>query len=102
MSYIKTCRADEIAEGRITAVQTKRGRIGLTRIGDEILAFEDICTHDDGPLGEGALEGEVITCPRHGAQFNIRTGAALKMPATEDIETFAVRISGDHVEVDLE
>ena len=83
-------------------VHTRAGRIGLTRLDGGVVAFEDVCTHDDGPLAGGALNGEVITCPRHGAQFNLRSGEALKMPATESIETFPVRVNGEDVEVDLE
>lgn len=101
MSYIRVASASEIVEGSIKTVYTQAGRLGLTRVAGEILAFEDVCTHDDGPLAGGTIEGEVVTCPRHGAKFNMRTGAVLRMPATEDIETFVVRVQGDEVEVDI-
>lgn len=101
MEFIKAGKLESIKEGEVTSVETRIGRIGLTRIKDEILAFQDGCTHDDAPLNEGELEGEEITCPRHGAVFNIRSGEALQMPATEDIEVYPVRINGDDVEVDI-
>ena len=102
MSYLKVARAAEVTEGRLMSVSTRFGRIALTRIGDEVLAFQDACTHDDAPLDGGELEGEVIECPRHGARFNMRTGKCLRMPATEDIETYEVRLNGEDVEVKLD
>ena len=102
MGYVKAAGESEIIEGEVKTVHTKYGRIGLTRVNNEICAFEDVCTHDDGSLAGGELNGEVITCPRHGAQFNIKTGAVLKMPATEDIEVYPVRVNGADVEVELD
>ncbi len=101
MGYVRLADASEVQEGTVTTVHTRAGRVGLTRIGGDIVAFEDVCTHDDGPLAQGKIEGEVITCPRHGAQFNMRTGAVLRIPATEPIEVFSVRLNGSDVEVDL-
>jgi 3-phenylpropionate/trans-cinnamate dioxygenase ferredoxin subunit len=63
--------------------------------------LDDVCTHDGGPLGEGHLEGTTIACPRHGAKFDIRTGRALTMPATEDTRVHDVKIVGDGVMVRL-
>jgi 3-phenylpropionate/trans-cinnamate dioxygenase ferredoxin subunit len=61
--------------------------------------MEDLCTHDGGPLAEGVLEGEVIECPRHGARFNVKTGAALCLPAVAPVATYAVRVQGDEIQV---
>ena len=62
-------------------------------------AIEDVCTHDGGILTGGALEGEEIVCPRHGARFSIKTGAVLAPPAYEDVATFPVRINDGMVQV---
>ena len=62
-------------------------------------AIEDVCTHDGGALTGGALEGEQIVCPRHGARFSIRTGAVLAPPAYEPVATFPVRIESGMVQV---
>lgn len=64
----------------------------LIRIGDDYYAIEDVCTHDGQPLTDGPLEGTEITCPRHGARFDICTGKALCMPATEPVATFDVEV----------
>ncbi|MBI3396452.1 MAG: non-heme iron oxygenase ferredoxin subunit [Spirochaetia bacterium] len=101
MGFVKIATVDQIPEGRLLSVQTRLGRVALTRIGTEILAFQDVCTHDDGTLSGGCIEGDIVECPRHGAKFNIRSGEVLQMPATENIETFPVRTNGPDVEVDL-
>lgn len=69
----------------------------LLRIGDDFYAIEDVCTHDGQPLTDGPLEGCAITCPRHGARFDVRTGKALCMPATEPVQTFEIEVRGSAV-----
>ncbi|MEZ6109516.1 MAG: non-heme iron oxygenase ferredoxin subunit [Pirellulaceae bacterium] len=69
----------------------------LFHVAGEFYCLDDVCTHDGGPLGEGALDGCAIACPRHGAKFDIRTGKALTMPATEDTVAHEVKVEGDSV-----
>ena len=64
-------------------------------------ALDDICTHDGGPLSEGPIDGESIACPRHGARFDLRTGAALTMPATQPTVVHEVKVEGKNVLVRL-
>jgi 3-phenylpropionate/trans-cinnamate dioxygenase ferredoxin component len=64
----------------------------LLRAGDDFYAIEDVCTHDGQPLTDGPLDGKEITCPRHGAKFDIVTGKALCMPATEPVAVFEVEV----------
>ena len=71
----------------------------LFRIGDQFYAIEDLCTHDGQPLADGPLEGTEIKCPRHGARFDVRTGAALCMPATEPVTVFDVETRDGEVYV---
>jgi len=61
----------------------------------------DLCSHDNGPLGEGDLEGYEIVCPRHGARFDIRDGKATALPAVTDIPAFPVRIQNGMIEIGL-
>jgi 3-phenylpropionate/trans-cinnamate dioxygenase ferredoxin subunit len=75
--------------------------IALCRAGDTLWAVEDRCSHDDGPLGEGELDGFEIMCPRHGAKFDVRTGAVTRMPAAVPVRAFKVKVEGDSVLVDL-
>ncbi|EQA37934.1 putative biphenyl dioxygenase system ferredoxin component [Leptospira inadai serovar Lyme str. 10] len=101
-TYRKLVKVSELKEGEIRVVATKYSRIGLTIIGGEICAFEDVCTHDGEAISHGELKGDVITCPRHFAKFNVRDGRALCMPAVENLPIFRTRIVDDEVEVELE
>jgi 3-phenylpropionate/trans-cinnamate dioxygenase ferredoxin component len=69
----------------------------LVRIGDDFFAIEDVCSHDGQPLTNGPVENCAITCPRHGARFDLRTGRPLCMPAIEPIAVFEVQIRGDEI-----
>lgn len=71
--------------------------IVLFRVGKDIFALDDVCTHDGGPLGEGEMEDHTIACPRHGAKFDLRTGKALTMPATKPTVAHEVKIEGDQI-----
>lgn len=72
----------------------------LLYTGEEIFALEDVCTHDDGPLHEGEVEGEKIVCPRHGARFDLRTGRQT-LPAPRPVKVFPAKLEGDTVLLDL-
>ena len=64
----------------------------VLRAGDDFYCVEDVCTHDGQPMTDGEFEGCELTCPRHGAKFNVKTGAPTKMPATEPVRTFPVEV----------
>jgi 3-phenylpropionate/trans-cinnamate dioxygenase ferredoxin component len=81
---------EAIPEGDVKIVQSGSLFVGVYRIDGELYAIEDRCSHDDGPLCEGEREGFCVICPRHGARFDLRTGAVLSLPATEDVEAFEV------------
>lgn len=74
--------------------------IVLLRVGNDVFALEDLCTHDDGPLSDGDLDAHSIACPRHGAKFDLRTGKQLSMPATKPTKAFPVDIRGDEIFVE--
>ncbi len=69
----------------------------LLRVGNDFFAIEDVCTHDGQPLTNGPVENCAITCPRHGARFDLRTGKPLCMPATEPVRTFPIEVRGNTV-----
>ncbi|MGD0576149.1 MAG: non-heme iron oxygenase ferredoxin subunit [Anaerolineales bacterium] len=73
--------------------------IALFRIAQDWYAIADICTHDEGPLGEGTLEGLELECPRHGGRFDLRTGKATRLPAVMDIPAYPVRVVGEEVQI---
>lgn len=103
MSWVRAINADELPLGKTKLSQVNGERILLCRLAEnEVCAIEDSCSHDDGPLGEGELKEAVIECPRHGAQFDVRTGKALRMPAASPIETFPARINDGWIEINVE
>jgi len=71
--------------------------LALFNINGEIYAIDDVCTHDDGPLSDGTLEGYQIACPRHGAKFDIRNGRVLSMPATRNTGSYEVKVEGQGI-----
>jgi 3-phenylpropionate/trans-cinnamate dioxygenase ferredoxin component len=99
--FINVATVDEIPPGDSKLVEIGFTGIALFNLDGEIYAIEDMCTHDGGPLVEGTVvNGCEVKCPRHGARFDIRTGAALSFPAFEPTRTFAVRIEGNQVWVE--
>ncbi len=100
--WVQIATLEEIPVGSAKVFQVEGRAIALTRVGDQVFAFGDVCTHDGGPLAEGKLEGYVIQCPRHGARFDIRTGRVLRLPAVVPIPVYEVRVEGDQVWVNPE
>ena len=86
----KLAEQNELAPGDRRSVFVDDIPALLLRIGDEYFVIEDICSHDGQPLTDGPVEDCTIRCPRHGAKFDLRSGAALCMPATKGIRTFDV------------
>ena len=98
MADYDVCAVDDLAVGEHQLVDIGGGiEVAVFRCDDGFYAIEDVCTHDDGPLAEGEVDGCQVICPRHGARFDIKTGAALSLPAYRPVESFPVRIEGDRV-----
>ena len=93
--------ADDIPNGERLFVEIDEAYLVVFNIAGDIYAIEDVCSHDDGPLGDGDLEGHEVACPRHGARFDVRTGKALTLPAVEDISAYPVRIIDGIIQVGL-
>ena len=92
VEYLDIAPASELPSGERLFVEVEGKSIVIFNVADQYFAIADVCSHDDGPVGEGTLEGYTITCPRHGAQFDIRTGRVLQMPAVVDIPAYPVKI----------
>ncbi len=102
MAFVKAANLSDLPPGRAKIVEIGYEDIALCNVGGEIYAIANLCTHDNGPLGEGYLDGEEIECPRHGARFSVRTGEVKVLPAIIPIPTFEVKIEGDEVWVDVD
>ena len=97
--YVTVARVGEIPVGGVKVVRMDDQPLALFHLEGGYYAIEDLCTHDGGPLADGVLDGDVIECPRHGARFNVKTGAVLCLPAVAPVATFAVRVQGDEIQV---
>ncbi len=88
---VRVCGSEELARGSKRIVPTVAGLVAVFRLMDgTLVAIEDRCTHDGAEIASGEVEGDVITCPRHGARFCLRDGRVLSPPAYEDLRTFPV------------
>jgi len=93
-------RAGEVAPGTTMRVVVGSEAVLLCNVDGIVYAIEDVCTHDGGELDQGELDGCRIECPRHGAVFDVTSGAALTLPAIVPVRTFKVRMDGDAIYID--
>jgi 3-phenylpropionate/trans-cinnamate dioxygenase ferredoxin subunit len=101
---IDVCRVEELPPGERRIIAWEDLEIGVFNCNGEILAIEDRCSHDDGPLAEGELDTEkcTIECPRHGSLFDLRTGRPTTLPAYVPVDTFPVRIEDGLIKLEVD
>lgn len=98
----RVVEAKELPPGRMKVADVGRFRVAVCNVDGAFYAIEDVCTHDDGPLGEGTLDGREVECPRHGARFDVRTGLVTRMPAIVPVRTFPASVEEGWVVVEAE
>jgi 3-phenylpropionate/trans-cinnamate dioxygenase ferredoxin component len=103
MPKIDVAPLDEFPPGSEKIVTVGWTSVGVYNCGGNLYAIEDRCSHDDGPLCEGDWDEDLcrVICPRHGSAFDLATGTPRSLPATEPVETYPVRVTGDAIVVDL-
>jgi len=99
--FVRVAGVGDIPDPGARVVEVDDEVIALFHVEGAYYAIDDVCTHDGGPLASGELVGHKVACPRHGARFDIRTGAALSMPAVRATRAHDVRIEGGEVWVRL-
>jgi len=92
---------DSIIEGKPVRLNKNGKELCIARVGNEVFAIEDNCTHQDAALSEGEQNGYKIECWLHSAEFDLRTGEALTPPAVQAVKTFPVKIDGNNVVVEI-
>jgi 3-phenylpropionate/trans-cinnamate dioxygenase ferredoxin subunit len=102
MSWVPVASTSDVVPGHVLSVPVGELNVAVCNVDGMFYAIDDVCTHDGGALDQGELEGNEIECPRHGARFDVRTGAVTRLPAFEPIETYPVRVAGDTIEVDVD
>ncbi|NUQ86137.1 MAG: non-heme iron oxygenase ferredoxin subunit [Anaerolineales bacterium] len=93
IEFLEIAPASELPNGERLFVEIEGKSIVIFNIAGQFFAIADVCTHDDGPLGDGDLEGYNIVCPRHGAEFDVRTGKVMQMPAVVDVPAYPVKVA---------
>ena len=97
VEFLEIAPASELPPGERLFVEIEGKPIVIFNIAGQYFSIGDVCSHDDGPVGEGDLEGYNITCPRHGAEFDVRTGKVTQMPAVIDIPAYPVQVRDGNI-----
>jgi 3-phenylpropionate/trans-cinnamate dioxygenase ferredoxin subunit len=102
LEYVQVAAEGDLDNGERLFVEIDDFSIVVFNIAGKLFAIEDVCSHDNGPLGDGDIEEEhEIVCPRHGAHFDVRNGEALTLPAVVDIPAYPVRGVDEFIEVGI-
>ena len=101
---IEICALSDLPPGASRIVEWEDLEIGIFNCAGELLAIEDRCSHDNGPLAEGEFDAETCTveCPRHGSRFDLRTGKPLNLPAYVPVDTFSVSVEDGLIKVEVD
>jgi len=100
--WVRVASVDELKQQNPLLVVLDDEDIALYRVKDQYFATDDLCSHAEASLSEGDLKGFLIHCPRHGGQFDVRTGAARHFPAYTPIRTFPVKAEGNEIFIEIE
>lgn len=99
----RVCKLSDLADGAAARFDVDGTPVALVRIGDDVHAIHDVCSHADVALSDGVVwcETRQIECIRHGSAFNLVTGSPDTLPATRPVPVYAVQVTGDDVDVDV-
>ena len=101
MAFLRTARKDEIPAGTIREFQVEGKAIALANVGGKFYAINNTCLHRGGPLAEGQMNGNVVTCPWHGWQYDVANGKLTMNPAV-GVVCYPVEMRGDDIFVDTQ
>jgi len=100
MAFVRATGAAEIPAGKIREVTVDGKALAIANVGGQFYAIDNTCLHRGGPLGDGPLEGEIVTCPWHGWQYDVTTGKIVQNP-NAGVASYKVEVRGADVFVDL-
>jgi len=101
IEYLDIAPVSELPNGERLFFEIEGKPIVIFNIAGQFFSIGDICSHDDGPVGEGDIEGFTITCPRHGGEFDVQTGKAVQLPAVVDIPAYPVKVVDGMIQVGI-
>jgi len=97
--FVKVASLADVPLGEMLTVELDGDPVVLANVDGQVFAFAGKCTHRGGPLGEGSLEGDVVICPWHGGEFNVRTGHVVGPPPETPVATYRVQIEGTEIKI---
>ncbi len=100
-SYVRACALADVPEDGALGVEIGDTPVAIVRVGGEIFALRDVCSHEEVPLSEGEIYDHTVECWLHGSCFDLRTGKPTGPPATRPVPTYPVKTEGDDVYVSL-
>ena len=100
-AYVKVANAADLQPGQAMLVTVADRRVALFNVSGTCYAIDDTCTHRGGPLSDGTLDNDVVTCPWHGARFCVRDGHVQGPPASGNVASYAVRVTDDSIEIEV-
>lgn len=101
MAFVRVASLADLPPGTLLNVEVEGRSVCLANADGVVYALGDNCSHKDHPLHTGALEGDRLECAWHGAQFDVRSGRAVRLPAVKPVDVYEVRIEGDDIHVSL-
>ena len=101
VEFVQIVPSDQLPEGERVFIEVAGRAIVIFNLAGSLFAIGDVCTHDNGPVGDGEIEDTEIICPRHGGRFDIRTGKATSLPAVKDIPSYPVRVVNGMIEIGI-
>ncbi len=99
--FIKVAVTGDVPANQRKLVEVEGKKIALFNLEGKYYAIDNTCTHRGGPLSEGELQGDEVTCPWHGAKFKVTSGDVLSPPAPQGVKCFLVRVTGNDLEVEI-
>lgn len=99
--WVRIASTDEVPAGEGKYFDVDGEPIAVFHVDGHFYAISDVCTHEESSLAEGELEGDVVECALHGAQFNVRTGEVVALPAVVPVQTYPLRVVDNEIEVEV-
>jgi nitrite reductase (NADH) small subunit len=100
MAFVRAAAVGEIPAGTIREVSVEGKAVAVANVDGQFYAINNTCLHRGGPLGDGVMEGKIVTCPWHGWQYDVTTGKVSQNPAV-GVDSYAVEVRGDEIYVNL-
>jgi 3-phenylpropionate/trans-cinnamate dioxygenase ferredoxin component len=101
MAFTRVAAVEELPPGTAKQVTGNGKRVAIFNVDGSFYAVDDTCTHRGAPLSEGICQGAEVTCPWHGARFDLKTGSHLSPPAQTGVASYPVQIVGNEIQVDI-